>query len=162
MSPYEVLIHQSMTGVTPSEGVAVQERVFVHMSPLLNFQINDADPPEGAAPRGRGYWLRRPEPKGTDGSARPVKAIGQPYVQVNFQHLSQTGWNWYVAFLADEEDLSVDLTSVTVWDPLKDGGPGWVRFTGTDDRPIILRRPTYTDVAYGGFEGVQIMIVEIS
>lgn len=162
MGFYIEIIYPEMTDFAKSEEIAVTERTFLHMSPFLNFQINDTDPPEGAHPVGRGYWLMRPEPQGTDGRGRPVKAVGQPYIRIGFNWLNEIGWNWYMGFLDDEEDLSVDLISITVWDPMAENGPDWVRFSGTDERPIILARPTYEDIVYGGFEGVEILITEIS
>ena len=110
--------------------------------PATGFEINGSTAPAYAAPGGRMTHLIPPEATDLDGTGAPCGAVGYYEAVLGKQIMSEAGHQWYMAFFTDPADLSVALSSITLWDPL---AGAWRQFT-----TATLHRPRWS----GGNDGV--------
>ena len=113
----------------------------------MPFQVNGGAPPVSGKPYGQESRIIQPEATGRDGMGRDVGAIGYPSYLAHFPTMTVEALGWYMDILAG--DLSVELTSLQVWDIYANE---WTTFTGhaTMHRPTIggqkWHQSAYTDV----------------
>ena len=120
----------------------------------MPFSINSSEPPDGAKPTGDGYLFKLPESQGLNGMGEPVGGIGYPEVEIRFERLSETGWEWYVNYTGT--DLSANVTNLQVWNPFKTGGVGWETFS-----TAVMHRPEYENVSQGSYIGVVVRFTRL-
>lgn len=117
----------------------------------MAFEINGSAPPAYARPTGPQSRLIYPAPTDLDGSGAPCGAVGKPEAVIGRAVISAAGHAWYMAHFASPADLSVALTSVTLWDDLTEG---WHTYT-----TATMHRPTWQEANPGAwYKGYSIRI----
>jgi hypothetical protein len=123
-----------------------------------SFQVNGTDPPESALPVQVGYMIHKPQPVAIDGLGRPVaQSSDQPWLQMKWKRMDQTGWNWWCAFLEDHKMFG-HLNSVQYLDLYNcflETGPQWVTCTADS---IYMEQPKYGAIDSGFYFDVEVII----
>lgn len=121
----------------------------------MAFEIDGSAPPDGAKPIGNGYNLVFPESTGNRGTGEPCGAAGLPRLELSWDAMGQTGWNWWAAKTL--EALSAAISSIQLWNDYKSGGAGWETWTGGG----ILHQAKYESIRWGNYYGVTVIITNL-
>ena len=127
--------------------------------PEPSFRIEGIKPPNPrGSPKGGGYSMNYPEPKGRDGNRKAAGAVGYPWIEIVFEFCDSEVFDWYNAWVPDNQAWA-NIDSVQCWDPYATGGAQWVVFDGSD---IRIWKPTVGAHLHGYYSDVRILITNLS
>jgi hypothetical protein len=128
-------------------------------APEPSFRIEGIKPPNPrGSPKGGGYSMNYPQPKGMDGNRKAAGAVGYPWIEIIFEFCDSEVFDWYNAWVPDNAPWA-NIDSVQCWDPYAIGGAQWVVFDGPD---IRIWKPTVGAHLHGYYSDVRILITNLS